>query len=304
MHFLKLIRPINLAIIALTMYGVRYYLYHFTSFASDNHVDFALLVGSTILIAAGGNIINDYFDVRADRVNRPKRLIISRHIKRRWAIVSHWTFNALAFFIALYLCWRYHTLWFAIIHITSITLLWWYSVQLKKKPIIGNLVISALTVLVIMLTALFLSKANGPSLIQTIFYDTNDPVLQVNAFYVTLIFMGMAFLQNLCREIIKDVEDIPGDQVIHARTLPMVIGIRASQLFVGFLLLFFPLAYFGGILLYFPSFDWLKSLPITIAAIMNLIAFFTAFGPTERAVPLIKNLLKLSMLSGIIYLFL
>ncbi len=304
MQFLRLIRPLNLAIIDLTMYGVRYYLYHFSVSFGDNHIDFALLVISTLLIAAGGNIINDYFDVRADRINKPHRLIISKYIKRRWAILSHWTFNALAFFIALYLCWRYRTIWFGVIHVTSITFLWWYSVQLKKKALLGNIVISALTVLVILLTSLFLAKANDPSQLKAVFHNSIDPVLHVNTFLVTLIFMGMAFVQNLCREIIKDVEDIPGDRVINALTLPMIIGARSAQLLVGLLMLLFPLGYFGGILLYYPHFDWVASLPITLSALLNFSGFIIAFGHGPASTRWLKNLLKLSMLSGIVYLFL
>ena len=91
MHFLKLIRPINLAIIVLTMYGVRFYILNSNSFQKidDDWIDFLLLVVSTVLIAAGGNIINDYFDVKADRINKPEKLIITKHIDRRWAILTH-----------------------------------------------------------------------------------------------------------------------------------------------------------------------------------------------------------------------
>lgn len=304
MQFLRLIRPLNLAIIAFTMYGVRYYLYHFSEKLGDNGIDFALLVVSTLFIAAGGNIINDYFDVRADRVNKPERLIISKYIKRRWAIVSHWTFNILAFSIALYLSWRYQSIWFALIHFVSINLLWWYSVQLKKKAVIGNIVISALTVLVILLTSLFLAKANTVVGLNEVFQTGIDPVLHVNTLLVTLIFMSMAFVQNLCREIIKDVEDIPGDKLIHAATLPMIIGPRNAQLIVGVLMLLFPLAYFTGILIYFPEFDWLRSAPISFAALLNVLGFVVSFGKDLKSTRTLKHLLKASMLSGIIYLFL
>jgi len=95
MYFFKLIRPINLLIIGLTMYSVRFFYFTLGGmeaniFSGGEKVDFALLVFSTLLIAAAGNIINDYFDVRADRINKPHKLIITKHIKRRWAIVYHW----------------------------------------------------------------------------------------------------------------------------------------------------------------------------------------------------------------------
>jgi 4-hydroxybenzoate polyprenyltransferase len=121
MHFIKLIRPINLLIIAITMYGVRFYVLevHYFEKVKDNALDFFLLVFSTVIIAAAGNIINDYFDVRADRINKPERLIITKHIKRRWAILIHWIFNGIAFGIALYLSIKYQSLWFVFIHLLS-----------------------------------------------------------------------------------------------------------------------------------------------------------------------------------------
>jgi 4-hydroxybenzoate polyprenyltransferase len=67
MHFLKLIRIINLLIIVLTMYGVHTFLIavNYDEMVNTHVVDFFLLVLSTVMIAAGGNIINDYFDVKA-----------------------------------------------------------------------------------------------------------------------------------------------------------------------------------------------------------------------------------------------
>ncbi len=189
MHFLKLIRPINLAIIAISMYGVLLYLYSLSPFIEFNQLDFALLVVSTLLIAAAGNIINDYFDVRADRVNRPNRLIISKHIKPRWAIALHWALNLCAFFIAAFLSWKYRTFWFSIIHFASITFLWWYSVKLKKIPLIGNLVISALTVLVIYLTLIFIDVSNSDS-IRDLLASTNDPLFGIASTWIILIYMG------------------------------------------------------------------------------------------------------------------
>jgi len=101
------------------MYGVRFYIRAVNYFQKidDNQLDFFLLVFSTVLIAAAGNIINDYFDVKADRINKPEKLIITKHISRRWAILTHWTFNGIAFSIAIFLSVKYQSLWFVFIHL-------------------------------------------------------------------------------------------------------------------------------------------------------------------------------------------
>lgn len=303
MYFLRLIRPLNLLIIVLTMVGIRKYMLLFTENNEISVINFWLLVFSTILIAAAGNIINDYFDVRADRVNRPQSVIIGKHIKRRWAIVLHWNFNIAAFTIAIYLGWYYQSFVFLIIHFTSISFLWWYSVSLKKKPVIGNFVIAILTVLVIYLTQKFILIDGYPT--DYTRSDLYDTTFFIPSLHVIQIFMAMAFIQNFAREIIKDVEDVKGDTVIGARTIPMLMGKSFTTKLIGTLLLLFPVIYFIGIFSFFESFDWFSSLPITLAAVTNSIAFVAAFSlEQQKAITWMKNLLKLSMFLGIIYLFL
>ena len=285
------------------MYGIRFYIYSFSTELGNNQIDFALLVFSTLLIAAGGNIINDYFDVKADRVNKPNKLIITKSIKRRWAIVSHWAFNTTAFLIAAFLCWKHQTIWYLVIHVTSITLLWWYSARLKKVAIVGNIVISILTVLVIHLTVLFTVNVNSPVLINKTLFEAKDGLFGISIFWIVFIFMLMAFVQNLSRELVKDIEDVDGDKLIHAKTLPMVFGSRNTLRIVGVLLLLFPICYLPGAAFYFENFNWEMSLPITIAAILNLLSFILSFTSFDWKIVAIKTLLKVSMLSGVIYLF-
>ena len=121
-YLFQLIRPLNLVIIAFTMYSTRLFLYLYevkfnaTIFQkSGEEIDFFLMVFSTLLIAAAGNMINDYFDVKADRVNKPEKLIITKYVKRRVAILNHWILNLIAFSIAIYLSARNNTLWYVFI---------------------------------------------------------------------------------------------------------------------------------------------------------------------------------------------
>ena len=93
-HFIRLIRPINLLIIMITMIGCAYYIHttNYFQFVRFEPINFTLLIFSTVLIAAAGNIINDYFDIKADKINKPERVVIGKHIKKRWAIALHWIF--------------------------------------------------------------------------------------------------------------------------------------------------------------------------------------------------------------------
>ena len=58
-----------------------------------DNLRFFLLVLTTILIAAAGYVINDYFDVRTDRINKPDKVIIDSGIHRRSAIFLHSIFT-------------------------------------------------------------------------------------------------------------------------------------------------------------------------------------------------------------------
>lgn len=232
-HFLRLIRSVNLLIIIITMYGIGGYL---DMIYADNNegkmlvqtFNFFLLVISTVLIAAAGNIINDYFDVRADRINRPDRTIISKHIKRRWAIVLHWIFNFVAFGIVIHLGIALETFWYVFIHLLSINLLWFYSMQLKRTLVIGNILIALLTALVPVLVGIYYQDH-----FSTVKLEAAYPFFLSNydSFPVYLgIGLGIfAFVLNLTREIIKDMQDVKGDLVLKARTIPIVYGLEKSR---------------------------------------------------------------------------
>ena len=203
--FLKLIRSLNLIILAFTQYMCRYFIIgkgtaSFYDIATD--WKFFLLVLSTIFVAAAGYIINDYYDVKIDLINKPKRVVIGKVLHRRVALVSHFILNTLAYFFAIFLGWKI----FAIIAATTI-LMWFYANQLKRTALIGNLLISVLT---------------GLSVYMPVFlYGTGQQTL--------LLYALFAFFISLVREIIKDMEDIKGDEEFGCRTLPIIWGIRKTK---------------------------------------------------------------------------
>jgi 4-hydroxybenzoate polyprenyltransferase len=306
-YFLKLIRPINLAIIALTMYGIRYYILKVNYFqkVDDDPIDFMLLVISTVLIAAAGNIINDYFDVKADRINKPEKLIITKHIKRRWAILTHWTFNGLAFGVAIYLSYKYDSLSFVFIHLISINTLWFYSMLFKRKALIGNIMIAGLTALVPILTIVYFKVGNSYHLQ----YSEFDPdswvaIIDYSLIYALALF---AFTQNLAREIVKDIQDIKGDELIYVKSLPMIIGQGKSLLIVCILLLLLPAA---CVVYLIENLDNLlkqnghqlitDAIPFTLAALINLTLILLIIVNKKKRLKLYDVLIKISMLIGVL----
>jgi len=155
--FLRLVRWPNLIFIALTQ-SLFYYCILLACF--NNYLNsgknvlkpgaFWLLCLSSVLIAAAGYIINDYFDLNIDRVNKPEKIVVEKLIKRRWTIVWHWILSGLGILIGFYLSWKLRNIFIGPANLVCVTLLWFYSTTFKKKLIIGNVIISLLTAWVIM----------------------------------------------------------------------------------------------------------------------------------------------------------
>lgn len=215
--FLKLIRIQNLLIIAFTQYMIRYCVIlpvmGRDSALEDFH--FFLLSLSTVMIAAAGYVINDYFDVRIDKVNKPERMVIDKGVKRRVAIGAHTVINFLAIAIALYLSWYMRDWKLVVIYITAATGLWLYSTTFKRKFLSGNLVIALFTAIVPFIAAYHeLTRQYSPKPVIL-------PVIAALSFF--------AFITTLLREIIKDIEDLEGDEAYGCKTMPIVLGIPATK---------------------------------------------------------------------------
>lgn len=178
---------------------------------------FHLLVFSTLLIAAAGYIINDYFDIKIDRINKPHRVWIGKTISRRNALLTHQVFSGAGIILVFPVGWKA-----VLIHMFSVWLLWFYASGFKKKPFIGNFVVALLTALVIAEIALI--------------YDPGNRLIYMYAVF--------AFFINLIREIIKDMEDIRGDEVHGAKTLPILYGIHKTKKLLYLLMAAFLVAMF------------------------------------------------------------
>ncbi len=319
MHFLRLIRPINLLIIAFTMYSTRLFLHVFerifnTEIFKKNgeELDFFLLVFSTILIGAAGNIINDYFDIKADRINKPEKLIITKYINRRWAIFSHWVLNSIAFGIAIYLSARNNTFWYMFIHLLSINLLWFYSMHFKRRPFIGNFIIASLTALVPILCGVHFYVQNEFSSVGV--QEINTPLSYwvfhlINNGHFILLLAFFAFSSNFSREIIKDIEDMEGDKMIHAKTIPILYGIKKSKLIASITLLISPLFFVILFLLKLSdSNSFLENLslfvPVLITLFLEIISIYLLTKATsKKQLKTIDSTIKLAMLTGLLLPF-
>jgi 4-hydroxybenzoate polyprenyltransferase len=209
--FLRLTRAWNLVILAISQYFTATML---ISFSTIFDWRLFLLVSSTCLIAAAGYVINDYYDIKIDLVNKPERVVIGHGITRRYAILLHTVLSLLGVAIGAFLDWR-----IGAINMASAFLLWWYSNDLKRQPFIGNLVVALLTGMsIIIVDAL---------------YRTGNVLI--------VIYASFAFFMTLIREIIKDMEDLKGDHSFGCKTLPIVWGFRKTKFLIYAIMFIFSL---------------------------------------------------------------
>jgi 4-hydroxybenzoate polyprenyltransferase len=233
MAFLNLVRYKNLIIIILLQCLLRYgllipVLHHYGVSPELSHIKFGLLVLATVLLAASGYVINNYFDVSIDRINRPDNVVVGRKISRRMALLLHVIFTITGVFIGLFLAYITRKENYALMFIVIPGLLWYYSTTLKKQVLVGNLAIAMLTALVpfvvVSLEFATLGRVHGEVILHSKACST--------AWFWTAGFAFFAFISTLMRELIKDMEDIEGDQETGCHTLPVEMGIEYSRTIV------------------------------------------------------------------------
>ena len=237
--FFKLIRLPNLLLIALVQYMIRYCLIGamvgFSGMELQiSHFDFFLLSLSTVMLAAAGYIINDYFDTKIDTVNKPDEVIVGRKIKRRVAMGAHLIISFIAIAIGYYLARKVGMYKLVFIHVLSAGFLWFYSTDFKKQLLLGNLVVATLAAMVPLIVGLY----EIPLLIR----EYRDLLLERSTnfnfiFYFVLAYAGFSFLTTMVREIIKDMEDYTGDKEFGRNTVPIAFGMKTASYIVIALIL-------------------------------------------------------------------
>lgn len=228
--YFKLLRVPNLVIIILTQYLIRFCVikpvlqFHGVNL-TFSELDFALLVFSTILIAAAGYIINDYFDIQIDAYNKPDKLIVGKKVSIGTAKSIYAILNGIAFIIGFYLAIKVNAFQLGFIFVMIAIMLWYYSAKYKRQIFWGNLVVAILSALVLLIVWIFEFFSLRLSPID--FIDAYRSIKIINI--IIWSYSLFAFMVTLIREMIKDIQDIEGDSKFGCRTLAVVFGIRATK---------------------------------------------------------------------------
>ncbi|HLG35718.1 MAG TPA: geranylgeranylglycerol-phosphate geranylgeranyltransferase [Bacteroidia bacterium] len=290
---LKSVRPLNLLIMALTMYLVRYCLilpaYEiefkvtgiFPLHISEEY--FFLLVLSTMMIAAAGYMLNDSLDSGIDSINKPDKKSFAALVSRTAAINIFIIINSVAILISFFLAESINNLLLGGVQVTAVALLALYSGYLKKILLLGNISVALLSAMVPVLAGLY------------------EPSFYLNFDYI-FIYAGFAFLISLTREIIKDAEDEEGDKAAGRKTIPIVLGMSTTKVVLSVLVLITATA--GGKLLanYFYGYAYISFWKIVACFEIPFALLFIliVLAKTKKDFSRLSAITKVVMLLGIL----
>jgi 4-hydroxybenzoate polyprenyltransferase len=310
---MTLVRLPNLLIVAVTMMLMRYaiirpVLNSLPVIMSDASLivtrmtfqlrwfDFIILVMSTLFITAAGYVINDYFDIRTDLINRGT-IIVGNTITRRMAMMYHNIFNILGAIGGIYVSARIGYVWLGIFFILIPGLLYFYSVTYKRQFLVGNIIIALLVALVPMIVVVY----DAAPIYK--FYAANTvsfPGVAILFFWVGG-FALFAFLTTLIREIIKDMEDYEGDRAVGLRTLPVKAGLTAAKTVVLVLSLVTMAILYLVCLKYLNDKITLAYVSLLIAIPFIVLIYRVMTAKEKRHFHRASSLMKMIMLAGILY---
>jgi len=298
--FFKLIRWPNLLFILLTQILFRYFILPFVYVTADPGYEeiklseslFYLLAIASVCIAAAGYIINDYFDVNIDQVNKSSKVVIGKYINRRTAILLHALLSLTGLILSIYVGYKLKNIFIPVFNFLAINILWFYSSTFKKKILIGNILISLLTAWVILVLTLAEYR----------FRISPQDVVWQRLLKLSFIYAGFAFIISLIREVIKDMEDVEGDLKYGCKTMPIVWGLPVAKVFTAVWIVVLIGALLAIQIYVLQLGWWLSALYSFIAIILPLIWVLRKLykANTSAEFHQLSSVVKLIMLTGII----
>jgi 4-hydroxybenzoate polyprenyltransferase len=264
--------------------------------AATADFSFYFIVATSICIAAAGYIINDYFDVNIDQVNKPQSVVVGAHISRRWVIFWHLVLSMAGIYLSLIVFPFQQYLHIHFSNLATILILWFYSTNFKRDFLIGNVVIAVLTAWTI--GVVYFSKFTLLQLVQ----PTKMMSIDLKFFKLMLLYSSFAFILTLVREVLKDMEDMGGDEKFGCTTMPIAWGLQTTKVYAAVWLMVLILV-LTIIQLYAIPFGWWIPIGysvITIIAPLVYVLFHLKQAYTSQDFKRLSNLIKLAMLMGIL----
>lgn len=269
---LSVVRGYNILILIFAQYLASIFI--FSSEKSIRQVVFDLdllyIVIASVCVVAAGYIINNFYDVKVDRINRPLKTSLDNYVKQETKLSLYFFLNFLGFAFGLFVSFK-SALFFSV-YIFSI---WFYSHKLKKYAFTGLISATILTIL--------------PFFAVFVYYKNFSKIIFVHAIFLFLLIM--------VRELIKDLENIKGALANNYKTFSIVYGeVKTKQLSTFLLLLtLFPTI----ILLNDPALSYMKYFFYLSFFTLFYVGFYLWKSNQQSNYTLLHNILKILLLIGV-----
>jgi 4-hydroxybenzoate polyprenyltransferase len=228
-------------------------------------------------------------------VNKPRANVVDTIVSRRWAMALHFVLSGMGLLLSAYIAWKTGLWYIPVGNFACILLLFGYSVSLKRKLLVGNVVISLLTAWVILIICI--AEIKIASQVQSVITEASGKVIRIG-----ILYSAFAFISSLIREAIKDIEDMEGDTKYGCRTMPIVWGVNATKVYVAVWLIVI-LALLVVLQFYVFRFGWWWAMAYSIAFIIGpfVLIFLQLFkAQVQEDYHRLSTWTKLVMLTGIL----
>lgn len=309
---IKICRPVNLAIIILAQITMRFFVLEplFSLYELQVQVpeiSFWLFVIATVCIAAGGYVINDFFDYKIDMINKPNKVYVREILSEKWVNNQFIFLYVIGFSAALLGSYKTGKIEFTFIFGAMAILLYYYASELKSKLIVSNLIVAFLLGMVTFSIGIIeITMINVGYSEEVLKHKDIIPYFQSavnNALGWVSYFSIFAFLLNIPREIVKDIIDIEGDECYRVQTIPSAFGIKKAQFIAGFFYLTC-----AALLIYIQQwylYDVYSSIYFFgLAFLLISLAIFSVLAKSKKQFELLSNGNKILLIIGISYGFL
>jgi len=304
--FFQLIRYKNLLFLAFIQLSMQQLIispllqkYGFEYISPD--LSLLLLIIATVCIAAAGYVINDYFDIKIDRINKPEKQIVGSIITKQQAMLLHQVLSGIGIVSGLVLAYGLRSFTLAFLFIVVPGLLWFYSASYKRQFLTGNLIVALLAGLSVLVVGIAAVADLNHTYADLVFQTT------IPAEIYTWIggFALFSFLLTLVRELVKDMQDVEGDREMECRTVAIVWGENRTKILIYSLVVLIMLLLIGVSKYFLPFENSLSFRYILFGLILPLFAFcFLLFkAKNTEALKAAASFVKFVMLLGVLYSF-
>lgn len=265
----------------------------------ENSVYLYMLIVATVLIAAGGYIINNYFDIKIDSINNPDKVVVGKSVSKRAAMLIYQIVTAMGVVVGLALAHLIKNYSLAFVFVVVPGVLWFYAASYKRQFLIGNLMVAFCSALVLITVAL-LEVGTLEQAYTKLLYSTPLPK-EIYAW--TGAFAMFSFISTLVRELIKDMQDIEGDGEMECRTVPIKIGIANTKIWVNVIILSIILLLLYALYFLIPIQDTINARFVWIGLVLpfGFLAYLVQTSHSSKAFEQAATFAKYIMLVGVLY---